>query len=184
MAPVDAARASQYNRSTMKRSAVFRPVLVAVLTLAVVLPDHVSAAVRADKVLVIKSVKRLVLLNHGAVLKSYKVALGRNPGRKTRRGDGRTPEGRYIVDGRIPESRFHKALHLSYPNASDVVHSRASGIPPGGNIVIHGLPADFEDVGPLHASRNWTMGCIAVSNEEMDEIWQLVPLGTAVEIIP
>ncbi len=168
----------------MKQSAVSCPVLVAVLALSVFLPQDVSAAVRADKVLVIKREKRLVLLNHGAVLKSYKIAVGRNPGRKTRRGDGRTPEGRYIVDGRIPESRFHKALHLSYPNASDIVNSRASGVPPGGNIVIHGLPAELEEVGPLHASRNWTRGCIAVSNEEMDEIWQLVPVGTAVEIIP
>jgi len=159
-------------------------ILVAVLALLLPLPHSAAAVVRADKVLVIKNEMRLVLLNHGAILKSYKVAFGRNPGRKTRRGDGRTPEGRYIVDGRNSASRFHKALHLSYPNAFDVVNSRVSGVPPGGNIMIHGLPAGFDDVGPLHAARNWTRGCIAVSNAEMDEIWQLVPDGTPVEILP
>ncbi len=138
----------------------------------------------ADKVLIIKNERRLVLLSKGEMLKSYPVSLGRTPGTKVRRGDGKTPEGRYLIDRRNPASRFYKALHISYPNPSDIRDAKAAGVPPGGQIMIHGLPKDFEDLGSSHACLNWTRGCIAVSNAEMDEIWRLVPDGTPVEITP
>ncbi len=137
-----------------------------------------------DKVLIIKNERRLVLLSKGEMLKSYPVSLGRTPGKKVRRGDGKTPEGQYVIDRRNPASRFYKALHISYPNASDVRDAQAAGASPGGQIMIHGLPKGYEDLGSAHACRNWTRGCIAVSNAEMDEIWRLVRDGTPVEITP
>ena len=143
-----------------------------------------SASMLADKVVVMKEERRLVLLCHGEILKSYKVSIGRRPGRKVRQGDGRTPEGIYTIDRRNPKSRFYKALHISYPNASDVGSARKLGASPGGDVLIHGLPRGFEDLGDSQSSINWTKGCIAVSNAEMDEIWQLVPDGIPVEIIP
>ncbi len=145
----------------------------------------VTAAVRADKVLIIKNERRLVLLRDGKTLRSYAVSLGRKPGQKLRQGDNRTPEGSYIIDRRNPNSRFHKALHISYPTTSDVRKARSAGVRPGGQILIHGLPDGFEeDAAVSYADRNWTRGCIAVSNAEMDEIWELVPDGTPVEIVP
>jgi len=143
-----------------------------------------TVAVQADKVVVMKNEKRLVLLRNGEVLKSYRISVGRNPGQKVRQGDNRTPEGTYVIDWRNPESRFHKALHISYPNWCDRENARRSGAPPGGEVMIHGLPRDFEDLGESHAVRNWTKGCIALSNAEMDEIWLLVSDGTPVEIVP
>lgn len=158
--------------------------LGALLTLFVSSATDAFPTIQADKVVVMKEERRLVLLRNGEILKSYKVSIGKNPGRKGRRGDGRTPEGVYVIDGRNPRSRFYKVLHISYPNDSDVHAARKSGFPPGGEVLIHGLPKGFEDLGASHAVRNWTKGCIAVSNAEMDEIWQLVADGTPVEIIP
>lgn len=145
---------------------------------------HASGTIHADKVLVIKKEKLLLLVRKGEVMKSYKVSIGRNPGQRVRRGDNRTPEGIYTIDRRNPRSRYYKALHISYPNASDVRIARKLGVSTGEEVLIHGLPSGFEDLGASHADLNWTRGCIAVSNEEMDEIWQLVADGTPVNIVP
>jgi murein L,D-transpeptidase YafK len=145
---------------------------------------YASGTIHADKVVVVKNEKLLLLLRKGEVLKSYKVSIGRNPGRRVRQGDNRTPEGLYVIDRRNPRSSFYKALHISYPNASDVRIATKLGVSPGGEVSIHGLPSGFEDLGASHADLNWTRGCIAVSNEEMDEIWELVADGTPVNIIP
>ena len=142
------------------------------------------ASPMADRVLVIKSQKRLLLLRAGSVLKSYRIALGRKPGAKTCQGDCRTPEGRYVIDRHNSRSRFYKSLHISYPNAVDLSQARKTGHSAGGEVMIHGLPRGFEDLGTLQATRNWTKGCIAVSNREMDEIWQLVADGTPIDIRP
>jgi len=166
--------------STVARNLVFGVLLGLFLSSAA----HASGTIHADKVVVIKNEKLLLLLRDGKILKSYRVSIGRNPGRRVRRGDNRTPEGRYVIDGRNPRSSYYKALHISYPNASDIRNARKLGVSPGGEVLIHGLPSDFEDLGPSHADLNWTRGCIAVSNEEMDEIWQLVPDGTPVRITP
>jgi murein L,D-transpeptidase YafK len=169
----------------MQTSTVARNlVLGALLGLFVASAAYASGTIHADKVVVIKDEKLLLLLRNGKILKSYRVSIGRNPGRRVRRGDNRTPEGRYVIDGRNPRSSYYKALHISYPNASDVQNSRKLGVSPGGEVLIHGLPSGFEDLGASHADLNWTRGCIAVSNEEMDEIWQLVADGTPVRIIP
>ncbi len=140
---------------------------------------------QADRVVVLKKERIMMLLRDGEVLKRYRVALGRQPvGHKSHQGDYRTPEGTYTVDSRIARSKFHRALHISYPNAADLAAARRSGTNPGGDIMIHGLPRGFEDLADSHTTRNWTKGCIAVNNAEIDEIWRLVPDGTSIEIRP
>jgi murein L,D-transpeptidase YafK len=132
-----------------------------------------------------KARRAMVLLSHGKVLRSYKVALGKNPvGPKTRQGDMRTPEGLYTIDARYPKSEFHMALHISYPNAADRAQAKRLGVDPGGDILIHGLPNGQGYIGKAHRLWDWTKGCIAVTDEEIEEIWRLVPNGTAVEIRP
>ncbi len=144
-----------------------------------------SAVDKADRVLVIKSKRLLVLLKDGEIFRTYKVALGRQPtGHKTRQGDRRTPEGRYILDSRNPRSKYHLAIHISYPNESDILSARSRGVSPGGDIMIHGLPPASAAVGELQSYLDWTDGCIAVTNAEMEEIWQLVSDGTPIEIRP
>lgn len=133
---------------------------------------------RVDRVVVNKSRREMLLLSGESVVRSYRVALGREPvGHKEKEGDGRTPEGRYIIDRRNPNSRYHLSLHISYPNAADAERARAAGVDPGGDIMIHGVKAGVD-----HPNSDWTRGCIAVSDSEMDEIWRLVADGTPVEI--
>ena len=118
-------------------------------------------------------------------MRSYRVALGWDPvGPKQFQGDGRTPEGQYELDWRNPESKFYRAIHISYPAPADLARARSQGLPPGGNIMIHGLPNDLEIIGADHAKWDWTEGCIAVTNAEMDEIWSYVDDGTPIEIRP
>ncbi len=139
----------------------------------------------ADRIVVEKSVRRLTLMKNGAPLKTYRIALGRSPGgTKERRGDNRTPEGVYRIDRRNPKSRFYRSLHISYPNRNDVERARRQGVSPGGDIMIHGLPPDLADIGEDHCLVNWTTGCLAVTNIEIDEIWNAVPDGTTIEILP
>lgn len=139
----------------------------------------------ADRILVFKGDRRLELVTGGETLKSYRVALGRAPkGPKTQQGDGRTPEGKYVIDSRKRNSDFHRALHVSYPNAEDRRRARQRGVSPGGAIMIHGMKNGLGWIGRLHQFVDWTNGCIAVTNEEIEEIWRAVPNGTEVEIRP
>jgi murein L,D-transpeptidase YafK len=141
--------------------------------------------VQADRVVIIKSSRTLTLLRQGQVLKTYKVALGHEPeGPKTQRGDNRTPEGEYIIDARNAHSSFHLSLHISYPNGADRARASKLRVNPGGDIMIHGLPPAYSYLGPLHRQTDWTLGCIAVTDAEIEEIWSLVPNGTTVEIKP
>jgi murein L,D-transpeptidase YafK len=134
---------------------------------------------------VLKAERRLLLFRGEQLLAAYRIALGSQPeGPKERRGDGRTPEGRYVLDWRDSESSFHRGIHISYPNAQDRARAAAAGLSPGGGIMIHGLPDGLGEIGADHAAGDWTKGCIAVTNEEMDEIWQAVPNGTPIEILP
>ena len=135
--------------------------------------------------LIEKKDRRLTLLNNGKALKAYRVALGRNPeGKKSEEGDKRTPEGTYVIDRRKEQSRYHRALHISYPNPDDTAQAKARGVSPVGDIMIHGLPNGIGFVENLHVKRDWTLGCIAVTNPEIEEIWRAVPDGTVVEIVP
>jgi len=149
------------------------------------LTDYALRKRLVDKMVIEKSKRRLTLISQGEVLKSYKVALGRNPiGPKEQQGDNKTPEGTYIIEGRHKSSRFHLSLRISYPNESDKKRARELGVSPGGNIMIHGTKKDFSWAGSDHAQVDWTEGCIAVTNEEIEEIAKLVLDGTIVEIQP
>jgi murein L,D-transpeptidase YafK len=138
---------------------------------------------RADRVLVDKSERTLVLLRDGRPLKTYHVSLGGAPlGHKRREGDERTPEGTYLLDYRNPRSSAHLALHVSYPDSADAARARAAGEDPGGMIMIHGIMDGLGWMGRLQRAMDWTDGCIAMANWEMDEIWRAVPDGTPIEI--
>ena len=140
---------------------------------------------RVDRILVLKSERRLILLAGAESVADYAIALGSAPeGHKRERGDGRTPEGRYRIDSRKPDSDYYRALHISYPNPEDLRRARERGVDPGGSIMIHGLPNGLGMIGVGHRSIDWTDGCIAVTNEEMDEIWERVREGVLVEIRP
>src|SRR5689334_12248831 len=147
--------------------------------------DEAKRPERVDRVVVYKKERKLILLSHGKEVHSYKIALGGEPvGPKTRQGDHRTPEGIYKLDSRNPNSQYYKAFHISYPNAKDLAAARKAGVPPGGDIMLHGLGKKYGWVGKAHTAHDWTDGCIAVTNEEMDELWELVPTGTEIEIKP
>jgi murein L,D-transpeptidase YafK len=138
-----------------------------------------------DRVVVYKSQRKMVLLASGKEVKSYLVALGGAPaGAKRQQGDHRTPEGVYKLDFRNAQSRYYKSLHISYPNSDELQAARKRGINPGGDVMLHGLPKGYGWVGSKHRLHDWTDGCIAVTNQEMDEIWKLVRVGTPIEIKP
>ncbi|HKY63831.1 MAG TPA: L,D-transpeptidase family protein [bacterium] len=138
---------------------------------------------KADRILIEKAARKMTLFQGTEALKVYRIALGREPiGPKKEQGDGKTPEGRYTIDGRNPQSAFHLSLRISYPNAADRTQAAERGVKPGGQIMIHGLPNGMPDFGGT--LYDWTDGCVAVSNAEIEEIWKLVPNGTAVEILP
>jgi murein L,D-transpeptidase YafK len=155
---------------------------LAVLGMAIVL-GAVTPPKKANRIVIVKSARTLTLMSGGQVLKSYKVALGGDPvGPKVKAGDKKTPEGEYVIDSKNAKSRFHLALHISYPNAADRERARKLGVNPGGEVEIHGLESKYGWVGSLHRQINWTAGCIALTNPEIEEIYKLVPLGTPVEI--
>lgn len=170
---------------TMRKTARLGLILlIAALCLAAT-PRPRHQPLRADRILVEKSHRRLTLLWKGTPVKSYDVALGGAPaGRKQCQGDNRTPEGLYRIDARNAASRYHRALHVSYPNAQDLANARHLRCSPGGDIMIHGLPNGYGWLGASHRLHDWTLGCIAVTDAEIEEIWDAVPNGTAVEIRP
>jgi murein L,D-transpeptidase YafK len=147
-----------------------------------------TATGSVNKVVVKKSERQIELQNsRGEVIRKYRVALGGSPnGHKYREGDQRTPVGDYVLNWRKPNSQFYKAIHISYPNERDKIASRQLGYTPGGMIMLHGLPnyIQSESMRRLYVNRDWTHGCIAVQNHEMDEIWNLVPDGTPIRIMP
>jgi murein L,D-transpeptidase YafK len=138
-----------------------------------------------DRIVIVKSTRTMTLEGHGHVLKTYKVALGGQPaGAKQQQGDHKTPEGEYFVDAKNAHSRFYMALHLSYPNAEDRKRARRLGVSPGGDVEIHGLGKQYGWIGARHLLTDWTDGCIAVTNEEIEEIFRMVLVNTRVEIRP
>ena len=146
---------------------------------AALAPVQARGTEQADKVLVDKSDRQLHLIRDGEVWKSYPIGLGFTPdGHKRQEGDGRTPEGDYVLDWRNPNSSFYLSIHISYPDADDKASAKARGVPPGGAIFIHG------NHNPSARRCDWTLGCIAVTDAAMDEIWQVVPNGTPITIRP
>jgi murein L,D-transpeptidase YafK len=139
----------------------------------------------ADRIVVRKSKRTLELLHDGALFESFPIALGREPrGSKQEEGDGRTPEGVYLVDWRSMQTRYTRALHISYPDGNDRDRARAMKVEPGGAIFIHGLPSDYGPFDPPQWYRDWTEGCISVGNAAIVKIWDAVPDGTPIEILP
>lgn len=141
-------------------------------------PAMVPAAQRADRIVVDKSERRMQLFRNNMVIRTYSILLGDAPvGHKRQQGDERTPEGEYRISGRNPNSRFHLSLRVSYPNQADRKQAAARGVDPGGDIMIHGgTPAGYR--------RDWTDGCIALSDKQIEEVWSLVPTGIPIRIDP
>lgn len=134
---------------------------------------------------VLKSAHKLQLLAGGTLVREFHVAFGANPkGHKLQEGDRRTPEGFYILDYKKPDSAFYKAIHISYPNALDIVAAKSRGVKPGGQIMIHGQKNGLGWLASTSQLFDWTNGCIALSNEDMDTVWTLVQEGTPIEILP
>jgi murein L,D-transpeptidase YafK len=183
-------RLAPHNHGVIGRPAFASAIILAGLFLLLFLSArshsaNASTPVTADDIVIVKSQRAMMLLRDGKVLKTYKVALGTQPvGAKERVGDHKTPEGAYVIDSKKEKSQFYKALHVSYPNATDRERARKLGVSPGGDVEIHGLGAKWGWVGARHREIDWTDGCIAVTNEEIDEIFPMVPVGTRVQIKP
>jgi hypothetical protein len=171
---------ASYLSSAIRRRASSGPALPSHIR-----PNPTNVAFHADSIVVEKSRRTMTLYNQGTPVRIYFIALGQNPlGRKLAKGDNRTPEGLYYIEGHNPASKYYLSLRVSYPNAQDVAEARARGVSTGGDIMIHGLPRGFENVGAEHRQRDWTNGCIAVTNAEIEEIWSAIPDGAAIHIKP
>jgi murein L,D-transpeptidase YafK len=143
------------------------------------------ADAKADLLVVEKGEHRLLAYAHGSLLREYPVSLGREPvGPKERQGDRRTPEGRYVIDGHNPASAFHRALQVSYPSTADVSRARDGGYDPGGEIMVHGIRNGLGWIGRAQRFVDWTVGCVAVTDAEIEELYRIVPDGTPIEIRP
>lgn len=145
------------------------------------LPDRTTV----DRVVVIKHARRMILLSGGSVIREYRVSLGANPlGHKRFEGDERTPEGLYVLDWKNAQSIAHLSVHVSYPDAADRRAAELSGRDPGGMIMVHGIRNGLGWIGRMHRFWDWTDGCIALTDPEMDEFFRVVPTGTPIEIRP
>ena len=163
---------------------------VAVCTVALYFYAHhnrsaVPGGTTIDRIIVEKAARKLSIFREGKSLKTYRVALGRNPvGPKREEGDMKTPEGIYKIDGRNAESSFHLALHISYPSDDDSAHAAERGVSAGFDIMIHGIQNGLGWIGAFHRWKDWTAGCIALTDEEIEELWRVTPDGTIIEIRP
>jgi murein L,D-transpeptidase YafK len=174
-------------RAAVRALTVLTALLVGTAQLAGCASKPAPTSAHVDRVVVMKGKRTMQLWKDGAVYREYRIALGDSPdGHKIEEGDERTPIGDYVLDWRNPNSNFHKSIHISYPNERDREFARAMGVSPGGMIMIHGRPNWLTSprVARSYDGRDWTDGCIAVTNPEMDEIWSLVRDGTPIRILP
>jgi murein L,D-transpeptidase YafK len=145
----------------------------------------ITPALRADSILIVKHERKLYLMRDNQTLRSYRIALGLSPtGAKEHRWDFRTPEGHYVIDFRQQHSHYFKALHISYPSSEDLKRSAALHLPAGGDIFIHGEPNRPTKPDSYYKTRDWTNGCVALSDEDLQEIWDLTAGPTPVDIVP
>ncbi|MEY2438793.1 MAG: hypothetical protein QOI34_178 [Verrucomicrobiota bacterium] len=162
-------------------------ILAAALLGTLLCTDHrgnrLPIGARIDRIVVEKSLRKLSIFRDGEVLKNYQIALGQNPiGPKAEEGDMKTPEGTYRIDTRNPNSAYHLALHISYPSDEDNARAAVRGVSAGSDIMIHGLPNGERSLGALHRQIDWIAGCIALTNDEIEELWRVTPSGTVIEI--
>ena len=144
-----------------------------------------ARSIQFDKLLVEKAKRRMTAYSNNKPVRVYIISLGDNPiGHKQFEGDEKTPEGAYTIDGKNPHSSYYKNLGISYPNAADKKFAKGKGKSPGGAIKIHGLAPHFQHIGALHRLEDWTDGCIAVTNEEMEELYTRTPVGIPIHIRP
>lgn len=161
------------------------PIVAGALVWANQHENPLPAEARADLLVLEKSKRQLTLYRDGQPLKTYPVALGRQPvGAKQEEGDRKTPEGNYLIDYRNAGSGYFRSMHISYPAAADREAARQRGVSPGGDIMIHGLRNGVGWMGKLHRLADWTLGCVALTNAEMEELWRAVPNGTPIELRP
>ena len=144
---------------------------------------HLPIGSKADSIVVEKGQRTLTLLKNGAVLKTYHISLGKSPaGKKEKEGDQKTPEGIYHIIAHNPSSSFHRALRVSYPKQEDIDRAQMIGAKPGSDIMVHGMMNGFGFIGRVQSFVDWTAGCIALTNSEIEEIYDAVPDGTEIEI--
>lgn len=147
------------------------------------IPQPAPITEQIDRILIEKSLRRLTVYRGKIKLREYQIALGFAPaGNKVLEGDGKTPEGLFKINRRNPKSGYHLSLGINYPRPADIARAKAQGVSPGGDIFIHGQPNGLGRVSTL--SYDWTAGCIAVSDTEIEELWRITPMGTIVEIRP
>lgn len=169
----------------MTRLAPLLSLLLCLLAGGLSPPVNANRLEMADQVVVRKAERKLLLMREGRVLRSFDVALGLSPkGHKQREGDFRTPEGEYRLSGRNPNSDFFLAIQVSYPGPADIRRAAEAGVAPGGQIMIHGQPNRPSRPLEYYQSRDWTNGCIAVSNSDMVDIWLMTPEDTPISILP
>lgn len=157
--------------------------VITLIALLFALNSHAEAI--ADKVLVVKSEHALYLMKDGEAFATFHVVFGASPeGHKLQQGDQRTPEGNYTLGYKNSGSRYYKSIHISYPNTQDRAQAQARGVRPGGDIMIHGQPNGREWLTPVSQLINWTNGCIALTNKDMDVVWDAVQARTPIEIRP
>ena len=157
----------------------------AILACLLLIPTCAVCMEKADFVLVVKSESSLYLQKEGDSFKKFHVVFGANPiGHKQQQGDARTPEGRYILDYKKEDSAFYKSIHISYPNEQDRLRAKKLGVHPGGMIMIHGQKNGYGWLSFIAQRINWTDGCIALTDSDMDEVWEAVDAGTPIEIKP
>jgi murein L,D-transpeptidase YafK len=154
-------------------------------TSACTVGQQIPSGTVIDRIVVRKSERMLEAYSGGRVIVTYHVALGKNPvGAKHEAGDNKTPEGTYTINAKSATSKYHKNLGISYPNAADIGTAAQLGKSPGGDIKIHGLQNGLGFLGRWQTLRDWTAGCIAISNREIDDLYAHTPIGTPVEIDP
>jgi len=173
----------------LKKTKAILIILFAIILLAVVYnlypAENLKPGETIDKIVVNKSKREMLIYSKGNLLKTYKIALGKNPiGDKQFEGDDKTPEGFYFINDKNPNSSYHKNLGVSYPNANDSAEAKSFNKPVGGDIKIHGIRNYMGIIGKFHTLRDWTKGCIAVTDEEIDELFEHVPIGTPIQINP
>jgi murein L,D-transpeptidase YafK len=171
--------------SAISRDTALATLTVATPTISRTPTIRINGALIADSIVVEKSKHTLTLFQSGFPIRTYGIALGKEPtGDKQRIGDNRTPEGLFRIDYKNPQSKYHMALHISYPDAAHLERASAQHVRAGGDIMIHGLPPAFKKMGAAHRDFDWTEGCIAVTDEEIEEIWRAVPKNAPIQIKP